>query len=118
MFLRGAIIARKEAMQIHVNTDRHVQNDERLAEHVRATVDSNLGRFADRITRVEVHLSDENSGAKGGDADIRCMMEARLNGRAPLAVTDTAGGVPQAVAGAAEKLKRAIQSAVERLQDR
>jgi ribosome-associated translation inhibitor RaiA len=105
-------------MQIQVNTDRHVQNDERLAEFVRTTVESELSRFAERITRVEVHLSDENSGLKGGDADMRCLMEARLNGRPPLAVTEKSGTVEQSVVGAAEKLKRAIQSTLERLQDR
>jgi hypothetical protein len=105
-------------MQIHVNTDRHIQGDTRLAEYVRTTLESSLERFADRLTRVEVHLSDENSGAKGGDSDIKCVMEARLNGMKPTAVTDRAGTVAQAVAGGAEKLKRALQSTLERLQDR
>lgn len=105
-------------MQIQVNTDRHVQGDQRLAEHVRSTLEESLSRFAERITRVEVHISDENSGAKGGDSDIRCLMEARLNGLAPTAVTDKAGSVEQAIAGASDKLKRAIQSTLERLQDR
>lgn len=105
-------------MQIQVNTDRHIQGDERLADHVRATVEASLSRFADRITRIEVHLSDENSGAKGGDTDIRCLMEARLNGLRPTAVTENAGTVEQAVAGAAEKLARATQSMLERLEDR
>ena len=105
-------------MQIQVNTDRHVQNDERLTAHVRAKVEDELRRFAERITRVEVHLSDVNSGAKRGDADIRCLMEARLNGLNPTAVTDKAATVELAVAGAAEKLKRSIQSTLERLQQR
>jgi hypothetical protein len=105
-------------MQIQVNTDRHVQGDERLSEHVRSTLEDSLSRFADRITRVEVHLSDENSGVKGGDSDIRCLMEARLNGLKPTAVTEKSGTVAQAVAGAAEKLKRALESTVGRLADR
>lgn len=36
------------------------------------------------ISRVEVHLSDED-GKKGGQNDKRCMMEARLDGRQPAA---------------------------------
>lgn len=105
-------------MQIQVNTDRHVDGNEKLAEQVRAVVEDTLSRFSDRITRVEVHLSDENSAAKGGDADMRCMMEARVNGRPPTAVTEKAESLELAITGAAEKLKRAIQNDLERLQDR
>ena len=36
-------------------------------------------RFSAHITRVEVHLGDENAGKRGSD-DKRCMMEARLEG--------------------------------------
>lgn len=51
-------------MQIQINSDRHIQADERLAEFVRDTLRAKLSRFADHITRIEVHLSDENSSAK------------------------------------------------------
>lgn len=105
-------------MQIQVNTDRNIDGRDQLSVQVRAAVDTALGRFRDRITRVEVHLSDENSTTKGGGADIRCMMEARLNGRPPTAVTEKAATMAEAMAGAAEKLKRVLESTIERLQDR
>jgi len=53
---------------------------EELAEQAKATVESTLGHLAEHITRVEVHLNDENND-KGGSHDKRCMMEARLEGQ-------------------------------------
>ncbi|MBL0218800.1 MAG: HPF/RaiA family ribosome-associated protein [Myxococcales bacterium] len=103
-------------MQIQTNTDHNVDGTEALGAHVREVVEAALSQYADRITRVEVHLSDEN-GAKRGENDKRCMMEARLAGRQPTVVTCNAGTVHQAVAGAADKLHRSIESALGRVSD-
>jgi hypothetical protein len=103
-------------MQVHTNTDRHIKGDAGLAAHVEAVVAGALGRFTERTTRVEVHLSDEN-GARGGADDIRCLMEARLEGRPPTAVSHQAASVREAIDGAAGKLARAIESVVGRLRD-
>ncbi len=73
-------------MQIEVSTDSHIDGREELASRVQAAVEAALERFSARITRVEVHLSDE-SGNKARGEDIRCVMEARIGGRPPLAVT-------------------------------
>lgn len=72
-------------MQIQINTDHHVEGHERHAHHIEAKVRAALSQFGDQITRVEVHLSDE-TGAKSGGADKRCLMEARPAGRQPVAV--------------------------------
>ena len=104
-------------MQIQINTDRHIEGHEALAAKVSGVVESALSRISDSITRVEVHLSDENSAKKGGNDDIRCVMEARLEGRQPSAVTHQAATVDQAVDGAAEKLTRMIESTLGQLRD-
>jgi hypothetical protein len=65
---------------------------------------------------VEVHLSDEN-GDKGGQNDKRCVMEARLQGRQPVAVTYRAATVEEAVDGAAGELTRLIENTLGRLHD-
>jgi ribosome-associated translation inhibitor RaiA len=101
-------------MQIQIHTDHNIDGHAKLAEHVKAVVEGTLGRFVADITRVEVHLSDQNSG-KGGEDDKRCVMEARLEGRGPTAVTHQAATVGQAVAGAAHKLERSLDSTLERL---
>jgi ribosome-associated translation inhibitor RaiA len=103
-------------MQIQVNTDHNIECHEALVTQVRTVVESTLSRFSDHITRVEVHLSDEN-GHKSGQNDKRCMMEARLEGRQPIAVTHEAATLEQAVDGASHKLARLIESTVGRLHE-
>jgi len=103
-------------MHIQINTDSNIDGREELATHVKDVVESALNRFSDQITRVEVHLSDQNSDKSGHD-DKRCMMEARLEGRQPTAVTHQAPSLGDAVDGAADKLRRSIESTLERLND-
>lgn len=104
-------------MKIQINTDNNITGHEELAEQAEATVEGTLGHLVEHITRVEVHLSDENS-AKGGAHDKRCMMEARLEGHQPIAVSDEAKSIGQAIDGAAEKLKRSLDHTLGRLSDR
>ncbi|WP_296002941.1 HPF/RaiA family ribosome-associated protein [Rugamonas sp.] len=103
-------------MQININTDKTIERHASLDEHVQTVVDAAIHRFAEQITRVEVHLSDNNS-QKSADGDNRCLMEARVNGYQPIAVSDHAATLHQAISGAADKLKRAIDSALGRLHD-
>lgn len=101
-------------MQIQLNTDRNIEGTEELAQQVRDAVESILGRFAEQLTRVEVHLSDENGPRTRGN-DKKCVMEARPAGMQPVAVTEMAATVDQAVDGAAEKLERLLESTFGRL---
>ncbi len=100
-------------MQIQINTDHHLQGSEAREQWASSVVEAAMANFADSVTRVEVHLSDENAG-KGGDAAFRCVMEARVNGRAPIAVTDDAPSLDSAVNGAIHKLVRATEHAMGR----
>jgi ribosomal subunit interface protein len=101
-------------MQIHINTDKNIDGHQRFAEYVKTVVASSLTRFSQRITRIEVHLSDEN-GPKEGKADKRCMMEVRLEGRPPAAVTHHAEDLDQAIDGAVAKLEHLLDSALGKL---
>lgn len=101
-------------MLVQTNTDRTIAGGEALSAQVAAAVAGAMGRLADHVTRVEVHLGDEN-GDKGGAADKRCVMEARVEGRPPAAVTHRAATVEQAVIGAAAKLARSVESALARM---
>jgi hypothetical protein len=104
-------------MQIQVNTDNNIEGREELARQVEAGVEAALSRFSDQITRVEAHLGDESAGRPSG-ADQRCMLEARVAGRPPVAVTSYADTLDEAFHGAAEKLKRLLESEFGRLDDR
>ena len=103
-------------MQIQVNTDHTIEGHEALADQIRGVVENALSRMSDHITRVEVHLTDER-GPKSGKNDKRCMMEARLEGHQPIAVTDEASTLDLAVDGAADKLARLVEHTLSKLHD-
>ncbi len=108
-------------MQIQINTDHNVDGHEALATHVRGVVEDSLERFSEHITRVEVHLTDDVGQAsdhKSGQNDKRCVMEARLERHQPIAVTQHADTLHQAVDGAAEKLTRLVEHTIGRLHDK
>jgi ribosome-associated translation inhibitor RaiA len=104
-------------MKIQINIDRNIEGHEALAAQVSGAVQSALSRINENISRVEVHLSDENSDKKAGNDDMRCVMEARVEGRQPMAVTHRAATLDQAVDGAAEKLTRLIKSTLGRTRE-
>ena len=101
-------------MLIQLNTDNNIQRDESVQRHLEQTLESNMGRFAKQITRIEVHLSDVNAG-KQGDDDKRCLLEARLEGRPPVVASDDAATVASAISGAARKLQRALDASLGKL---
>ena len=103
-------------MQIQINTDSHINGSEALSTHVEAVVDNALRHIKDQLTRVEVHLEDQNGGKAGND-DKRCLMEARLRNHQPLAVSHHAGSLHEAVEGAARKLRAALEARLGRLDE-
>lgn len=103
-------------MHIQVNTDNAVEGQEADLAQVEAAVALTLGRFADQLTRVEVHLSDENADRSGSN-NKRCAMEARPAGQQPVAVTHHAATLEGSAAGAARKLARLLESRLGRLND-
>jgi ribosome-associated translation inhibitor RaiA len=101
-------------MQVLVNSDHHITGDLIVTERVEAIVEASVDRFADRVTRVEVHLNDLN-GPKHGAKEKRCMMEARVGGHKPLAVSHEAPTLLEAIGGCADKLERALEHMLGRL---
>lgn len=102
-------------MQIQVHTDNHIQGSAELTQQVEAVVEDAMSRFGHRVTRVEVHLSDESSSAKARDNDKKCVMEVRLGGLQPISVSHHGMTIEQAIDGAAEKLERTIERHLGRL---
>lgn len=103
-------------MQIQINTDKRVQGDAALSAWAEQELRDRLGRFGDFITRLEVHLSDTD-GARAGDLDKRCKLEARLAGRPPVIVSHDAAKVADALFGAAAKLQRLLDTTLGRVRD-
>jgi len=100
-------------MQIQINTDHHIEGHEALAAWASGEVKNAMGRHSEHITRVEIHLTDDN-GHKGRPGDKKCVLEARVEGRPPLVVTEHAENFHQSVTGAIDKLNRLIESTLGR----
>lgn len=96
-------------MHIQFNSDSSVEGRDSLFNAIRPDLEKALGRFAEHITRLEVHVTDVN-GIKNASDDIRAVVEARRQGRKPTAATNQADNPRQAILGAAEKIKRALES--------
>lgn len=101
-------------MKIQFNTDKTINGDERHQDFFTSQIVDELKRYQSNITRIEVHLSDEN-GKKEGIKDIRCLLEARLEGKHPIAVICDAETVELAVSGAIDKLKASLKTIFERI---
>lgn len=101
-------------MLVQVIGDNYVKATEELSRRVQASVETVLERFAELLTRVEVHLADMNSH-KGGSNDKRCQVEARPRGHQPLSATHYAGTVDDAVDGALERLQHELDHTFGRL---
>src|SRR5665647_3013175 len=101
-------------MTIQFNTDSNIKGSEKLRAPLNSFISEELSRFSHQITRVEVHLSDEN-GPKEGLNDKRCLIEVRLEGMKPIAVTNHANTHEQAIEGAIEKIKTSLESTLGRM---
>jgi ribosome-associated translation inhibitor RaiA len=112
----GSQSTEENTMKIQINTDHNIEGHEALAAYVRGVVEIALNQMSAHITRVEVHLTDEN-GPKISQNDKRCMMEARLEGQQPIAVTHQAATLHQAVDNAAHKLTHLLENTLGRLRE-
>lgn len=100
-------------MQIQINSDSNLEVRQVFADELKAEILDKMRRYRDQVSRIEVHLSDINA-ARATPSDKRCVMEARVDGLAPVAVSHDAQSLRQSVQGATEKLLRAIDNALGR----
>ncbi len=91
-----------------------VKKSDAIDQYVHDQVHKHLEHVEDRITRVEVHLHDDNGAGKSSVDDKRCTMEARPAGRSPLAVEHKGENLQRVIADTAGKLERALKRAFER----
>lgn len=101
-------------MIIQFNTDRNIPGSEEVKAPLVDLITDGLYNFSKQITRVEAHLSDEN-GNKNTPNDKRCVLEARVEGRPAIAVTNFADTHEQAVTGAVDKLKASLEKSLGKL---
>ncbi len=104
-------------MQILINTDTHVDDEPDLRERIDGKITSGLARFSDRLTRVEVHVSDQNADRGGGD-DMRCTLEARPAGQQPIVVVCSGATTEEAISGAVKKMRNLLDTSFGRFEAR
>jgi ribosomal subunit interface protein len=104
-------------MNIQVNTDHNIEGSADLNSYIESSLTDAFARYKVAITRIEVHLSDENA-AKAGGNDKRCLLEARISHHQPIVVSHHADTIHQAIEMASDKLLRALDNMAGKLTDR
>lgn len=107
---------RTSNLPIHIKPG-NLQTSAAIDAWVRRKLTGTFRRYRSKMTAVEVHFEDVNGPKHGGD-DARCVMEARVNGRHPVAVRARADDLYAAIDAAARKLELAVGRAVERIDTR
>lgn len=104
----------KEIAVFHIEISTSgTERSDALIEHINKHLEHENRRFVDRLTRVEVHISDSNS-SKSGTQDKRCVLEARPRGMDPIVVTEEGGDLYQVIREASRKLGRVLGKRFEK----
>lgn len=104
-------------MDIQVHTDHNIEGSSELQAYVTDVISDNFDRYKNAITRVVVHLSDENAG-KISDNDKKCLIEARIANHRPVVVSHNANNIHQAIQASCDKLLRSLDTMVGKMTDR
>ena len=104
-------------MIIQINRGENIETNERSAEYFSEAIVKDLDRFSEYLTRVEVHFSDINA-EKGGPQDKKCVIEARVKNREPLAVTAQEDAMEKAFNSALGKVKASMTTIVGKMRNR
>jgi len=104
-------------MIVQLNTDKNIEGTAGLETFVSEKVNSGLKHFVENITRIEVHLSEQNAD-KGGSEDIHCKIEARLEGIQPVIVVGKSGTKEKALDDAVDKMKAKLGTVMGKIKNR
>lgn len=99
-------------MKIQISVG-HAENASLLQSLAEEEINRALGRFSDRITRVGLHLRDQNGPMKEG-IDQRCNIEIRVAGLDPFAVEADAETPAGAIREAVGKAQRAVERRLDK----
>ena len=103
-------------MLIQVNYS-NVEKTDAIDAYIHERVTKEVAHMVDRVTRVEVHLHDDNGAHKKTPGDKRVRMEARPAGRPPLTVEDHGDNFRQVIGDCAGKLGRALRHTFDKLKE-
>ena len=103
-------------MQIRIHAPHAAGASVSIDDWARRSLQEALSRFANELSALEVHFSDDNAARVSADHK-RCTLEARLHGREPLAVQHQAERLDEALQGARAKLERALERELDKRRD-
>lgn len=104
-------------MNIDISTGKNIDGGERFTHYVNGVIEHTMNDFNTQITHVGVHFSDQNS-SKIGVMDKRCVLEYRLAGKSPTAISHDASTVDEAFLGAVEKVKHSLEHTIGKMNRR
>jgi ribosomal subunit interface protein len=94
--------------ELHVETSyKDIERTDAIDQRVHEAARKQLGRFAERLTRLEVHISDNNAGKSGPD-DKRVLVEARPRSMDPVVADATGDDLYATIDAAAAKMRRLL----------
>ena len=102
-------------MFVQIKTDNQIKTDAEANARLESRIRAKLKKFEQRLSHVELHVSDAN-GSKGG-SDKRVSLELRPAGHAPVAVHADAQRVDVALTAAMDKASRALSHALGKQKD-
>ena len=100
-------------MIIQFDTAHSLHANDAFTAQLIKILNEKLERFDKDISRLEVHLSDEN-GYKAGANDKRCLLEAHIAGMPHIVATKHSNSYEESVYGAVDKLIVSLHSIHER----
>ncbi|MCA1966837.1 MAG: HPF/RaiA family ribosome-associated protein [Flavobacterium sp.] len=103
-------------MLVQIHTDKNIEGGSRFSEFFTNEIKNELARFDEIVTRIEVHVSDEN-GNKTSPNDKKCVIEARVEKKQPIAVTATADSAEKAFFEALEKIQRVLDTTLDKIKE-
>jgi ribosomal subunit interface protein len=104
-------------MIIQVNTDKNIDGSQNAKAYVTEKIEAGMKHYADKITRVEVHLSDQNADKEGPD-DIQCRIEARIEGQQPVLVESKDETMHKALGEAIDKMQAVMRTVIGKMKEK
>jgi hypothetical protein len=104
-------------MIIQINTASSIKGSKDYEAKVSQLLEKEFAKYSTHITRIEVHLSDEDGSDKNGPNSRKCILEARVEGKQPIAVTSYNDTNEKAVHGAIKKLNAALRPTLEQMKE-
>lgn len=104
-------------MIIQINTDNNIEGSENMEAYYTEQLEHGLKHYSEYITRLEVHVSDQNAD-KGGADDIQCRIEARVRNQEPVMVEAQEENQEAALANAIDKMQAVMRKMKGKMTDR